>query len=289
MKPLALGAIILLFGCGGGSQDTSNTTDTSEAPEYCGSAEYGGTVVGVPNCNDGTCEVPAGSFWMGSTTGRYDECPPRLVELSTYKIGKYEVTRGEYDLCVEAEVCEARPSECGAHSHDWDEELLPATCVDYSQASAYCSWSGGRLPTEAEWERAARGDDGVKWSWGNSSPTCSDANFRFVSWYCFTSVIEVGQYPNSESPWGLLDTAGNAWEWTGDYYDHDYYTYAEDIDPMGPELCSLSSNEEDTDCHHRVIRGGAFNTTEDTTTGSARSFAHEDAADENLGFRCVLF
>ena len=289
MNFLTIGVTFLSIGCGNSGMDTSTPTDSGDTPSFCEEHEYGGAIVGTPNCNDGVCEVAAGSFWMGSTTGHFDECPPRLVELSTYKIGRLEVTRGEYDLCVEAGECEARPSECGVPSVEWDEELLPATCVDYSQASAYCSWAGGRLPTEAEWERAARGDDGAKWAWGNRSPTCSDANFRFVSWYCFTSVIEVGQYPNSESPWGLLDTAGNAWEWTGDYYDHDYYTYAEDIDPTGPELCSLSPSDENTDCHHRVIRGGAFNTTEDTTTGSARSLAHEVATDENLGFRCVLF
>jgi len=286
MKTLAIISAILC-GCGGENVDSGIVTDTYMDQEFCENPEYGGTVSGTPNCNDGICEIPAGSFWMGSTTGRDDECPPRIVELSSFKIDQLEVSRGEYDLCVEDGGCEARPLECGVPSDEWDSSMLPATCVDHAQASTYCEWAGGRLPTEAEWERAGGGDDGVKWAWGNRSPTCDDANFRFVSWYCHTSVIEVGHYPNSISPWGLLDTAGNAWEWTSDYYDSDYYTYADNIDPLGPELCSLSKNQERGECHHRVIRGGAFNTTEDTTTSSERSFAHEDAADDNIGFRCA--
>ena len=108
-----------------------------------------------------------------------------------------------------------------------------------------------------------------------------------MSWYCEQSVVEVGTYPQTASAYGLLDTLGNAWEWTADSYDARWYWDADRVDPVEPESCAMSPEADRGDCTHKVIRGGAFNTTEQNTRGSVRSPAEPDRADLNLGFRCA--
>ena len=160
------------------------------------------------------------------------------------------------------------------------------TCLTWQQAADYCDWSGGRLPTEAEWEKAARGTDGAIWAWGAQPPTCNHANFRFVTTYCNLATVEVGSYPFT-SPFGLSDTVGNVWEWTDDWYDAGYYRDAPDLDPPGPDSCRMTPEGVKDACEYRVIRGGAYNTPESVVEGSARSIARPDITDPNIGFRCV--
>lgn len=260
----------------------SGMTTNPECPTEGGS----GLPVGEAQCSDGKCDVPAGEFWMGSSEGLTNECPPRVVTLPAYTIAEFETTREEYQECVDAGSCTPTPVPCGHLDEELDPNRVPVTCVDFTQARTYCEWRGGRLPSEAEWERAARGDEGARWGWGDAAPECDDANFRFVSWYCHKSVVEVGSY-DRPSPYGLKDTTGNAWEWVEDFYDAGYYSEAPDDDPRGPDECSLEVGGERGECLYRVMRGGAFNTTEETTRGSSRSFALESVTDENLGFRCA--
>lgn len=281
------------------SEDTAEEEDTGEEPdplpESCQvAAGYSGEAVGSVDCNGGVCEVPAGSFWMGSDEGLLDECPPREIQLSAFGIDATEVTRSAYSDCVSQGGCEAVPSHCDDLFREWgegndtrDPDLAPAICITWQQAADYCDWTGGRLPTEAEWEKAARGEQGAVWAWGHSPPDCQAANFRFVSWYCQESVIEVASYLDYVSAYGLWDTVGNAWEWVADFYDAGWYEDAGSTDPQGPEACRDQVGGGMEDCTDKVIRGGAFNTTENTTRGSARAFTGPDTIDNNLSFRCA--
>jgi formylglycine-generating enzyme required for sulfatase activity len=289
--------LLLLLGCKSTVADTADEDllTYEELPELitCDiSMEGSGEVAGDMDCSGGTCFVSAGSAWLGSDIGEPDECPPRLVELSSFSIDQTEVTRGKYADCEDAGSCSEVPEHCDSWMEVITEEGelddLPVVCVDWNNASAYCEWAGGRLPTEAEWEKAARGMDGATWPWGAEAPLCEMTNFKFASWYCFEGVIEVGFYEQSQTAYGLYDTTGNAWEWVSDYYDAHYYDEAPESDPPGPDSdCHRIWGGEAGDCEDRVLRGGAYNTTESTTRGSARSNAAPDIIDLNIGFRCA--
>ena len=284
-----------------GTADTtvvdSSLPDTHDtvAPDPCAPDGHGsGLSVGEAACTDGRCAVPAGSSWMGSTEAA-DECPVHGVTLAGYAIDQTEVTRGAYQACVDAGACDEVPAVCDGAAAIWgddekwpaDPDDMPAVCVSWTSAEAYCGSVGGRLPTEAEWERAARGDEGLRWPWGNLAPDCDIANFRFTSWYCAEGLVEVGRY-GVPSPYGLVDVAGNAWEWVADSYSADAYQRTTATDPTGPTSdCILAEGATAGACTTRVIRGGAWNTTEFNTRTTARSFADPATVDRNIGFRCA--
>ena len=268
-------------GCAG----TAACAPVAELPA-CEVEGAGGTVKGVHACKDGICELAAGASWMGEAAPAYpDRCPAHQVQLSAFAADQAEVKRSAYADCVEAGVCEAPASPCAILSEE--EASLPAACIRWGDARDYCAWRGGRLPTEAEWERAARGEDGAIWPWGEVPPTCNDANFRFASSYCEVGVVAVGSYPDRATASGLLDTSGNVWEWVEDWYDAGYYRDGPEVDPPGPEACRDLPEGEPGECRYKVMRGGAFNTAEQTTRGTARSFADPEVQDVNLGFRCA--
>jgi formylglycine-generating enzyme len=268
--------------------------DTGEPPapdDPCDAPDLSdGFPSGTEDCADGRCVVEAGSFFMGSIEGHDDECPVRQIELSTYIIDKDEVTWGGYGACVEAGVCTATPEWCQARAEGLSPagvDELPVFCVTWSQARDYCAHVDGRLPTEAEWEKAARGTRGSKWPWGDAVPTCDFANFRFVSWYCQPGVVAVGSFENA-SPYGVRDMVGNAWEWVDDAYDAEWYRVSTNTNPVGPtEDCHDAVGADTGPCVERVIRGGAFNVTEFNTRSAARSAAEPDRVDDNIGFRCA--
>ncbi len=292
----------LLLSCGGppggdgAAEDPAATTTPASDP--C-AVELGesGLAVGEANCTDGVCEVPAGSFVMGADLDGFpDQCPPRRVELSAFAIDETEITRSAWASCEAAGACPALPACPSISAHD-DEGALPATCVTWDEAQGFCAWAGGRLPTEAEWEKAARGTDGAPWAWGPVPPSCLEANFRFSSATCYGGVIEVGrlaapdsvdaQVSSTRSAYGLVDTVGNAWEWVADWYDARYYQDAPDVDPPGPEQCAQGVDAARGTCRYRVIRGGGYNVTQDATRGSARASGVPELRDGNLGFRCA--
>lgn len=238
--------------------------------------------------NDGKVMVyvPAGEFLMGSDVSDLqadeDEKPLHPVYLDAFWIDKTEITNSQYQLCVKAGAC-APPQNLGKQ---FSQDNLPVVGVNWSQAVAYCRWSGGRLPTEAEWEKAARGTDGRIYPWGNkfdgSRLNFCDANCiadwrdrRADDGYGYTA--PVGSYPAGASPYGALDMSGNVWEWTADWYDPDFYKQSAYKNPTGP----LSGQQ-------RVVRGGSWYYYGANLRVPNR---HRDSPTyryDNIGFRCVV-
>ncbi|MCU0484834.1 MAG: bifunctional serine/threonine-protein kinase/formylglycine-generating enzyme family protein [Anaerolineales bacterium] len=214
--------------------------------------------------------IPAGSFLMGSDTGSADEQPVHKVSLDAFYMDTYEVTNDQYAQCVAAGICEA-PS-CSSDRNN------PVACIFWDQAKAYCEWIGGRLPTEAEWEYAARGGlEGKLYPWGDDSPICqagaiNGANFG----YCPTSgTIAVGSY--AANGYGLYDMVGNVGEMVNDLYDWDYYAISPLYNPTGPETGSL-----------RSVRGGSWHyDTPRYSRVTHRSYIDPLYRFSFIGFRCA--
>ena len=200
--------------------------------------------------------VPSGSFRMGCTTNngycnRADEKPLHTVLLSSFFIDKYEVTNARYAACVDAFICtppyrsdsHARPAYYANPAY----ANHPVINVDWSQAQAFCAWEGKRLPTEAEWEKAARGSaDTRTFPWGDEHPDCTIAN-AYHQGGCVGDTSAVGSYPAGTSPYAAMDMSGNVREWVNDWYKSFYYSVSPAIDPPGPELGT-----------QRVYRGGSW-------------------------------
>jgi len=224
-------------------------------------------------------DVAAGPFTMGcgasdtdcgpSSSPYNDEKPAHQVTLSAFKLDRTEVTQAAYKTCVDAAKCS--PPACG-----WDpanKAQHPVVCVDWNQAKAFCEWAGKRLPSEAEWEKAARGTDGRRYPWGGDAPTCDHANFG----ECGGTTKAVGTHALGASPFGMQDMAGNVWEWTADWYGPNNYPAAPVTDPRGPATGTV-----------RVVRGGAFYSFPGTLRVSHR-YAFDPGAVmyPYLGFRCA--
>jgi formylglycine-generating enzyme required for sulfatase activity len=216
-----------------------------------------------------TVLIPAGEFQMGcddsnSNESCYsDEQPLHTVYLGAYTIDKYEVTNAQY-----AEFLNAMGNleEGGktwldtdapnVHIHEgggvWQTDAgyedHPVIEVTWYGAAAYCEWIGGRLPTEAEWEYAARGSSDTRmYPWGNEEPDCSRLNYRDDTARCVGDTTPVGSYPSGASPYGALDMAGNVWEWVNDWYQSDYYDVSPYSNPSGPNSGAS-----------KVFRGGGW-------------------------------
>jgi len=220
----------------------------------------------------GTGEVliPEGEFTMGSNTGLPNEQPVHQVYLDAYYIDKYEVTNSQYRKCVDAGVCQP-PSK--TRNYDNPEYAKhPVTYVDWYSANAYCAWRGAHLPTEAEWEKAARGTDGRIYPWGNSM-SCDFANGSECK---IGDTVPVGSYPQGKSPYGVYDMAGNVWEWVSDFFDPSYYAYSPKNNPTGA-----------TDSTGHVFRGGAWISVPDALRSSFRYGFGPLLSEGGVGFRCA--
>jgi serine/threonine-protein kinase len=228
--------------------------------------------------------IPAGEFLMGSNSDSWaysDERPQHNVSLDAYWIDQTEVTNAMYALCVQAGICQPPGSSSSYTRTSYYGNSLfanyPVIYVDWNDAQAYCSWADRRLPTEAEWEKAARGTDGRIYPWGDTSPNCSLANFWGNSGACVGDTTATGQYPSGASPYGVLDMAGNVWEWVTDFYGHAYYGSSPISNPTGPALGKL-----------RVLRGGSWYGSMKLIRSAYRSGDYFARRNGLFGFRCVL-
>ena len=219
-------------------------------------------------------EIPAGTFVMGSATGAVDEGPEHTVQLDTYWIDKYEVSTVQYQACVDAGNCEPTGTTAGCNSVASERSDHPINCVNWTQADTYCLWSQKRLPTEAEWERAAKGDGRRPFPWGHEAPSHDLLNFNNN----VGSTTRVGSYPLGTSPFGLHDISGNVQEWTGDFYAADYYTDSPTSNPQGPTEGVL-----------RVVRGASWKLgiPQEVLTTTVRFAFVPSTRDHSLGFRCA--
>ncbi|MEX2161689.1 MAG: formylglycine-generating enzyme family protein [Anaerolineales bacterium] len=227
--------------------------------------------------------VPAGHFFMGSDAtldplAEEDEFPIHPVLLDGFFIYRNEVSNSLYQQCVAAGEC-TPPSifEDGPSTHYNDPEYKenPVVGVNWDQAAAFCGWAEARLPTEAEWEKAARGQTGDLYPWGADDPSCSLSNMAG----CFVDPPDtnmIGQYPEGESYYLANDMSGNVWEWTLDFYDPEYYQISDDENPGGPEQGDL-----------RTVRGGSYEDGPDALRAAERFGLDPDVAYNNVGFRCV--
>ena len=234
--------------------------------------------------------IPAGTFFRGADRdpdAEDDERPARRLRLGAFSIDRTEVTRAEYAACVAAAGCPPRPLAPADRA-----SRLPMTDVSFTEAAAYCAARGARLPTEAEWERAARGPaDRRLYPWGDA-PDCARANFGNFEGEgrCPANPghpVEVGRYPRGASPEGVLDLAGNVWEWTADLYDPRAYAAAPDRDPRGPRRPRPPRPEELARAPRRSVRGGACCSMFGLPRLTNRVGFPEDYRDVDLGFRCA--
>jgi eukaryotic-like serine/threonine-protein kinase len=216
--------------------------------------------------------VPEGEFLMGSEDAdAWDrEKPQRMVYLDAFWIYQHPVTNQEYQGCVDAGECNAPLNERYFSDSKYTDH--PVVYVSWLDATAYCQWAGGRLPTEAEWEKAARGTDGRKYPWGNDSPSCSLANYSG----CVGGTSPVGSYLLGASPYGALDMAGNVFEWVADWYAEEYYSRAPDENPTGP-----NSGQ------YRLLRGGSLYNNQRNLRVSYRIRNYPDYWLDYIGFRCL--
>ncbi|NPV85717.1 MAG: SUMF1/EgtB/PvdO family nonheme iron enzyme [Anaerolineae bacterium] len=258
--------------------------------------------------------VPAGVFWMGSEEGEgdEDEHPRHEVYLDAYWIDRTEVTNAKFAKFVAETGYRTDAENAGGgfvfmeesgswewvEGADWQHPRGPSSGINgleehavvqvsWNDAAAYCQWAGGRLPSEAEWEKAARGTDGRKYPWGDGDVTGGRANFADrnlgVGWadqgeddgYKYTA--PVGSYPEGASPYGALDMAGNVWEWVADWYDANYYANSPRENPKGP-----SSGE------YRVLRGGSWLIDVSDVRAAGRDWGAPSFTSSSLGFRCAL-
>ena len=275
---------------------TSTVAGVPATPASIGTpSEAGSTMV---SATDGATLVyiPTGEFWMGSTDEeagpRVDQQPRHKVFLNAYWIDRLEVTNGRYKLCVDAGVCQSPVKSDSTTRKNYygnpDYADYPVIWISWSDASTYCRWAGRKLPSEAEWERAARGDDGLNlFPWGSREPDGELANFCDANcsfdWKStsiddsYADTAPVNLFSAGASPYGLLNLAGNVWEWVLDFYSQDFYSSSPFENPTGP----LSGVE-------RVLRGGSFENNAMDIRSTNRYYFGGDAATSSFGFRCAV-
>ena len=215
---------------------------------------------------------------------RGNEQPLHTVTLDAYFIDKYEVTNVRYKACVDAGGCTAPGSVNSVTRSPYYGTSTyadyPVLNVTWYQARAFCAWAGKRLPTEAEWEKAARGSsDTRKYPWGDSAPDCTKTNYGL----CVGDTSRVGSYPNGASPYGVMDMAGNVFEWVNDFYGENYYSVSPMSNPPGPTWSSAPWGSHE----YRVLRGGSWSSGDIDVRSADRNGIESIFWLDHYGFRCV--
>ena len=232
--------------------------------------------------------VPGNTFQMGSRENDPDatpaEFPQHEVKLDSFWIDQTEITNAQYNLCVDSGEC---TQSRYASNSAYNSENYPVVGISWQDAADFCAWAGGRLPTEAEWEYAAKGPEGYQYPWGN---TFDGNNLNYCDKNCtedwadsnfddgYRESAPVGSYPGGASWVGALDMAGNVWEWTWDWCAS--YSSDPQINPTGPE---------NGNC--KIIRGGAWASPQSGVRTTYRMISSEISPNikhPNIGFRCVM-
>jgi len=239
-------------------------------------------------------QIPSGEFIMGSDKTDVDywgvEGPSHEVYLDSYWIYRNEVTNAMFQKCIDAGSC-TKPAKTDLPTNHFGKpqyDRNPVVQITWEQAQAYCKWAGGILPTEAQWEKAARGTDGRKYPWGNEVPSgkllnlcdknCSLKEQDKKQDDGYVNTAPVGSFPGGASIYGVLDMAGNVWEWTADWYSTTYYKTSPSTNPTGPEFGMA-----------KVIRGGSWSDKEAAQfRTAARQQVPATSTFDTLGFRCVI-
>lgn len=223
-------------------------------------------------------QIPVGTLHMGAfdVNAEVDEKPGHEVRMDSFWMDKLEVTNGMYTLCIQAGACSKEHSIFSQRRPDYfinpEYRDYPVVNVSWEEAKIYCEWAGRRLPSEAEWERAARGDDLRTYPWGYEQPSETYANFDNI----VHDTSRVGTYSAGASPYGVLDMAGNVWEWVNDWYQSDYYASSPASNPPGP-----GSGD------YRVLRGSDWYYDWDALRVANRDYNYPDIRNVSVGFRCA--
>lgn len=238
-------------------------------------------VVGALGAEDGMTFVPGGVYQRGRTHAlpddglkwypevMKDDRPVKAIRVDAFYMDTHEVTNLQYAAFVQATKHRA-PFHWPKGAVPEGKEKFPVVNVSWEDAAAYARWAGKRLPTEAEWEHAARGKaEGLTYPWGNAKATEKLARFGTIA-----GPVAVGQYP--ANAYGLYDMAGNVWEWVADWYDREYYAKSPDANPKGP-----------AEGKYKVMRGGSWSDVDKYLTCAYRSWARVGERSPNIGFRCV--
>lgn len=277
---LALGLFIAACGSSDGKGSSGGAPNGNQGGSSNGgssSTTAGASAAAAALCPDTTepgdmIAIPAGAFEMGCDDATDPKCsedekPMHHVTLSAFELDRTEVTQAAYTACIADGACQPPSCEWSCEHPDF-----PAGCVTWSQANAYCSWAGKRLPSEAEWEKAARGEASNKYPWGASEPSCSLANIAG----CGDALRPVGSFGDGASPYGALDMAGNVVELVADWYADAYYAESPAADPKGPATGKRYGG-----------RGGGFKSDADFVRASKRDWYDPTDAAPSLGFRCA--
>lgn len=278
---IVLFLVLLITGCKTKISEQYEETTSDFTPESTSSESFPIS----PKDGMELVYIPAGNFLMGLDGLLSNQEPEHEVYLDAYWIDRTEVTNAMYRLCVQEKVCS---------SPGWDKyfpyeqfQNYPVVYISWTQAKEYCEWAGRRLPTEAEWEKAARGTDARLYPWGNEEPTSDLLNFARIN----GDIVAVSSYPSGASPYEVMDMAGNVWEWVADWYDDYYYSISPQDNPKGPDSG-----------YYRVCRGGgwidfkgAVQTVQRGSSiciiknpGIASYWFRRDVVDNDLGIRCAM-
>ncbi|MGH7231602.1 MAG: formylglycine-generating enzyme family protein [Nitrospiraceae bacterium] len=251
----------------------------SNDPVFIGASDRPESVTTEITGKDGVAMalVPTGEFLMGSNDGASDERPVHRLYLDAFYIDKFEVTTSRYAKFLQA--TNRKPPDKWSEVNPTFDWARPVIGVDWSEADAYCQWAGKRLPTESEWEKAARGTDGRKYPWGGEDASESFANFDWDSrrtWRGYSTLTPVGSYESGRSPYWVYDAAGNVWEWVSDWYSPNTYQNHHDRNPKGP-----------TSGIFKVTRGGSWGDKPYSLRTTNRRGIPPGDRHRDIGFRCA--